>query len=347
MTIVADRDIPYLQGVMEPFARVVYLDGRSIAPADVRGADGLVVRTRTRCDGALLTGSAVKVIATATIGYDHIDREWCRAHGIEVATSAGCNAHAVLQWLGAVLRELTLTGRIAGPGGTTVGVVGAGNVGSLVARYAALWGFKVLCCDPPRERAATAGKPDGLWAPERFHTFDEVARAADLITFHIPLTTSGPEATLRMAGPQFFAGLRPGAVVFNSSRGEVLDSAALLAADCGCVIDTWDPEPAIDPALAAKALLATPHIAGYSIQGKAMGSAMAVRALAKRFGWLLTDWYPEQTGPQTVPADITWDEMCRRIPAYFDIAALSAELKREPGSFEAMRNGYRYRQEFF
>ncbi len=346
--IVADKDIPYLEGVLEPYAGVVYVPGAGIGPEEAAEADALVVRTRTRCDAALLEGSRVGMIATATIGYDHIDMEYCRAHGIGVATAAGCNARGVLQWFGAAMRTLRLSGRIGQPGEVAVGVVGVGNVGSLVARYASLWGFRTLCCDPFR---AAVAADDGMYRPAEFFSLEQVARQADVVTFHVPLSCAGPHPTAGMAGTEFFGMLRPGAVVLNSSRGEIADSAALLGAvasgRCGCVIDTWAGEPRIDPALLRVSLLATPHIAGYTLQGKAMGTAMSVRALARHFGWPLTDWYPPQAGDPSRAVDISWDEMCRRMPQHFDIEAQSAALKANPAAFESMRNQYAYRREFF
>ena len=145
MKIVADSAIPFFQGVLEPWAEVRYLPGSRIAAEDVRDADALVIRTRTRCDERLLAGSRVRLIATATIGFDHIDTAWCAAHGIRVATAAGCNARGVLQWAGAVLAHLARTQGWK-PAQRTLGIVGVGHVGSLIREYACLWGFRVVCC---------------------------------------------------------------------------------------------------------------------------------------------------------------------------------------------------------
>lgn len=203
MKFVIDSAIPYLQGVLEPFAQVVFLPGREIGAADVRDADALIVRTRTRCDERLLAGSRVRMIATATIGFDHIDRTWCAARGIEVATAAGCNARGVLQWVAAVLESLS---RRQGwsPREKTLGIVGVGHVGSLVKSYAEAWGFRVLCCDPPREERERCG----------FLPLEEVARHSDLLTFHTPLDDS----TRHMCGETLLRQMKPGAVVINSSR---------------------------------------------------------------------------------------------------------------------------------
>lgn len=328
--LIADRDIPFLAGVPEPYARVEWRAGAEISVQEVRDADALVVRTRTHCDEALLAGSRVRMIATATIGHDHIDTDYCRARGIAVATAAGCNARGVLQWMGAVLRALGT------PAGRVLGVVGVGNVGSLVVESARRWGFEAMGCDPFREG---------------FATLDEVARRADIVTFHVPLTRTGPHPTFRMAGAEFFARMKPGAILVNSSRGEVVDGAALLAAHrakgIDYVLDVWPDEPRISPELLQKSLLATPHIAGYTLQGKANATAMSVQALARHFGWqALENWRPEQVA-EVVPRNISWKEMAAQMPTYFDIEALSDALKSHPENFEPMRNHYDFRTEFF
>lgn len=331
MKIVADSAIPFLQGVLEPWAEVRYLPGSRIAAEDVRDADALIIRTRTRCDGRLLAGSRVRLIATATIGFDHIDTAWCAAHGIRVATAAGCNARGVLQWAGAVLAHLARTQGWK-PAQRTLGIVGVGHVGSLIREYAGLWGFRVVCCDPPREERERCG----------FRPLEEVAREADILTFHTPLDAS----TRHMAGSRLFGRMKPGAVLINSSRGEVVDGEALLRSGLGWALDVWEHEPNPDPALLENALLATPHIAGYSEQGKANATAMSVASLARRFGLPLDGWYPPQAAP-AVPRPISWQELCRTIGGAYDIADESRRLKERPGDFESMRDHYAYRREYF
>ena len=254
LKIIADSAIPFLEGVLDSWAEVRRLPGAVITAADVRDADALIIRTRTRCNAALLDGSRVGFIATATIGFDHIDLEYCRRRGIGVATAAGCNARGVLQWAGAVLHYLS---REQGwsPAERTLGVVGVGHVGSLVSEYARRWGFRVVCCDPPREERERLG----------FLPLEQVAEQADLLTFHTPLDAS----TRGMGSAALFARMKPGAVVMNSSRGEVVDGQALLESCHPFVLDVWEHEPDIAPALLDRALLATPHIAGYTEQGKA------------------------------------------------------------------------------
>ncbi|MDR2912949.1 MAG: 4-phosphoerythronate dehydrogenase [Alistipes sp.] len=345
MKIVVDRDIPFLSGVFEPWAEVVYLRGDSIGASDVLDADAILTRTRTRCDAALLEGSTVRFIGTATIGFDHIDMEWCTSRGIRVVTAAGCNRRGVLQWVSAALAWLA-GNRGLKPSETTLGVVGVGNVGSLVARYAAKWGFRVMCSDPPRERA------EGLTAVDGFHPLSEIVEHSDVLTFHTPLTTIGPDATRHLVDREFVTSTRPGAVIFNSSRGAIIEPGSLRGSIRDYIADTWNAEPHIDREVLNSSLLGTPHIAGYSLQGKATGTAMVVNALAREFDLPLPaaagldHWYPEGA-PRSEARDITWDEMCAEMPSHFDIAAESAALKSAPDRFEAMRDNYDYRLEFF
>lgn len=331
MKIIADSAIPFLEGVLEPYAEVRYLPGKSITAADVRDADALIIRTRTRCDATLLEGSRVRLIATATIGFDHIDLAWCAARGIHVATAAGCNARGVLQWIGAVLVHLSRTQGWK-PADRTLGVVGVGHVGSLVRQYAEAWGFRVLACDPPREEREHGG----------FLPLGKVAREADLLTFHTPLDAS----TRHMADAALFRKMKPGATVINSSRGEVVDGEALAASGLQWVLDVWEHEPQIDARLLDRALLATPHIAGYSLQGKANATAMSVATLSRFFSLPLEGWYPPQVTP-AAPRPISWEELCATIGTAYDIEAESRRLKARPEDFEALRDHYAYRKEYF
>lgn len=173
LRILIDKAIPFLEGLFEPYAEVVYLPGDGFTAEIVQDADALIIRTRTKCNAALLRGSSVSIIATATIGYDHIDMEYCRENNIKVSTAAGCNARGVLQWFGACLSHLS---RRDGwhPRDMRLGVVGVGNVGSLIAEYGAMWGFDVICCDPPR-------------GVEGFVELEEMLPLVDIITFHTPL----------------------------------------------------------------------------------------------------------------------------------------------------------------
>lgn len=345
--IVADCDVPYLKGVLEPFAEVRYVKGVAICHDDLHDADALIIRTRTRCGRELLEGSSVKLIVTATIGFDHIDMGYCRAAGIEVVTAAGCNARGVLQWVAAVLAYAS---RVQGwaPSERTVGVVGVGHVGSLIAKYAKLWGFRVLCCDPPRV-IAERGLNDG--GERSFVSIDTIMEQADIITFHVPLNLTGEHATYHLADSSFLNKLRDNTLIVNSSRGEVIDSAALTDAaaekSLSFAIDTWENEPHIDHNTLSQALVATTHIAGYSAQGKANGTSIAVNTISQHFGFMLKDWYPSQFVARTTPQDISWEDMCKTIAEHFDVEAETATLKSSPEEFENLRNNYSYRQEYF
>lgn len=331
LKIVADEAIPFLDGVLDPWARVIRRPGREIGPRDAADADALIVRTRTRCDEELLRSSSVRLVATATIGFDHIDLDWCRRHGIRVATAAGCNARGVLQWVAGVLVRLS---RRQGwrPCERTLGIVGVGHVGSLVKHYAESWGFRVLCCDPPREERERLG----------FLPLDEVARRSDLITFHTPLDDS----TRHLCDERLLGLLPPGAAVINSSRGEVVSGEALLRSGHPYALDVWEHEPRLDAALLAGAEVATSHIAGYSLQGKATATAMAVQAVADCFSLPLSGWYPS-AAPPSRPREIGWEELCRTIDAHFDCRHETERLKSAPEAFESIRDRYAYREEYF
>ena len=330
--IVADRDIPFLAGVLEPWFEVRYLAGNAIGPADVRDAVALLVRTRTRCNAALLAESAVRFIGTATIGTDHIDTEYCASRGITVASAPGCNAPAVAQYVRVALRALALDRP-----GTTLGIIGVGHVGSLVAEVGRRAGMHVLLNDPPREAAE---------GPSGFTPLPALLAASDVVTLHIPLWPENRD----FADEAFFAAMKPGATFINASRGEVVDETALLAARPRLghlVLDVWKNEPAINRALLAASDIATPHIAGYSIQGKINGTQAVVRALGEAFGIdPLRDFSIPVFGPGvSVPASNF------PVPGVFlpqdtyDIWKDDSSLRRDPSSFESLRRHYSFRND--
>lgn len=331
MKAIIDKAIPYIQGVLEPYGEVIYRDGREFSAEDVRDADLLIIRTRTRCDASLLEGSSVKLIATATIGFDHIDLDYCASRGIEVVTAQGCNAAGVLQWVAAALAMLSKKDGWH-PSERTLGIVGVGNVGKLVEQYARAWGFNIVRCDPPRKE-----REGGDFLP-----LEEVVKTADIITFHTPLDST----TYHLINDDIISLMRPDATIINASRGEVADTAALLKAGQTLLLDVWENEPTINSELLKKALVTTPHIAGYSAQGKANATAAVVAAAAERFSLPLQGWYPEQVQPAT-REPIGWEEMCSTIEKYCPLMEQSEELKSHPEEFESLRNNYSYREEYF
>jgi erythronate-4-phosphate dehydrogenase len=331
MKILADKAIPYLQGVLEPFAEVVYLNGNEFTTEVVSDADALIIRTRTRCDKALLEGSKVEFIATATIGFDHIDLEYCREHNIEVATSAGCNARGVLQWISSALALLAKRDGFR-PEERTLGIVGVGNVGKLIKEYAEHWGFHTICCDPPRQEREQLD----------FVSLEEVLQKADIVTLHTPLDAT----TRHLINEQNIALLHSGATLINASRGECVATEATRRNDLTYITDVWEKEPNIDAEYLAKSIVATPHIAGYSAQGKANATTMAVQALARHFSLPLTDWRPINV-TRVEPKTISWEQMSNSISNYCDLTAESMALHSRPDLFESLRNNYLYREEYF
>ncbi len=331
MRVLIDKAIPFINGVLEPFAEVKYLDGKDFTREEVCIADALIIRTRTRCNQALLEGSKVQFIATATIGFDHIDLDYCHRHDIAVTTSAGCNARGVLQWVAAALSLLAKHEDFR-PEERVLGIVGVGNVGRLVKEYAEHWGFRTICSDPPRESREHLG----------FVSLEEVLRQADIVTLHTPLDAT----THHLINRNNISLLRSGATLINASRGECVATEATRRNDLTYITDVWENEPDIDSEYLAKSLVATPHIAGYSAQGKANASAMAVQALARHFNLPLQNWLPAKVG-KTEPKMISWEELCGTISNYCDIKSESETLRKEPQKFEQLRNNYRYREEFF
>ena len=317
MKIIADEAIPYLKGIFENECEVEYYPGSEITPQRVKDADALIVRTRTKCNAQLLEGSKVKVIASATIGTDHIDRAWCQSHNIALFNAPGCNSGGVLQYFLTALFKCLSTrelwqkflnsapdaGSVAGVDGTaegaaaataagdsaaesapfTVGVIGVGNVGSKVAAACEGLGFEVLRNDPPKERQQTLAYNSGYLRIVDFkdyYSLDYLLENSDVVTLHVPLD----ETTRGMADANFFARMKPGAIFINSSRGEVVDEAALLAnlhKLAAVVLDVWIGEPNINKELLQSAFIATPHIAGYSAEGKIKGTQMAVEAIRR------------------------------------------------------------------
>ena len=348
MKIVCDDKIPFLRGTLEPFAEVVYLPGKQTTPDVVRDADAIITRTRTICNESLLKGSSVRVIASATIGYDHIDTAWCEANGIIWKNSPGCNSWSVKQYIASVLVSLARRHGLD-LGSMTLGVVGVGNVGSKVAEIASLLGMKVLLNDPPRARAEGG---------DAFVSLDYLMEHADIVTLHVPLTMTGEDATWHLFDAARIARLRPDQFLFNSSRGPVVEERALKAAlksgaIRGAVLDVWEVEPEIDRELLGLLEYATPHIAGYSADGKANGTTMSVRTVASVLGLPLTDWtatgVPAPAQGLTFCLDATGkstqEVLTEAILYTYDVQKDTEALRTAPELFEKLRGDYPVRRE--
>jgi len=349
MKIVIDDKIPFIKGVLEPYAEVVYLSGAKIAHSDVADADALMVRTRTRCHEALLKNSSVKFITTATIGYDHIDTKWCETNGIVWTNAPGCNSGSVHQYMASALATLSTHFGFKFEE-KTLGVVGVGNVGSKVAKLGKALGMEVLMNDPPR------AKKEG---PAQFVPLDEILSQSDIITLHVPLNCSGAYHTYHLFDDDTFKCLPRRTILINSSRGEVVENLALKnvlkSGRIGAAaLDVWENEPDINLELLPLLNIATPHIAGYSADGKANGTAMSVQALSRFFGLPLTEWQPSEVPAPLQPLHFELDCrgktlqqcLCEAIWHTYAVNDDDGLLRASPETFEKQRGDYPVRREF-
>lgn len=343
--ILADTHIPYLKGVAEQIGEVEYLPGNQFTREAIRDRDALIVRTVTHFGEEILSGSSVQLICSATIGYDHIDTAWCDTHGVAWRTAPGCNATSVEQYITASLlllaekHHLNLAER-------TIGIVGVGNVGSKVAVACGKIGMRVLLNDPPREEREGKGI---------FTDLETIRREADFITFHTPLTKSGEHATFHLAGDPFFEELPKKPFILNAARGGVTCNRSLTRAlqqgkIGGAVIDCWENEPDISRELLELADIATPHIAGYSADGKWSATRMSIENLIRYFSLEVTPRYasiPEPAQPlidlQDIPAAA---QLPHAVWHSYDPTGETAALKASPESFYRFRSTYPLRREY-
>ena len=338
MKAVIDEKIPYLRDALLAMGiEVVALPGSAITAGDLADAYALFVRTRTKCDATLLEGSAVRFIGTATIGYDHIDVEYCSHRGIVWTNAAGCNAGAVLQYVQAVVYSWARDTGVALTG-LTLGIVGLGEIGSRVATWAGNVGMRVLANDPPKADAGVAG----------LVSLEEIAAECDIITFHPSLNVDGVYKSVHLADAAFFASLAHCRLLINASRGAVVDNDALLAAlessavQCAAV-DVWEGEPDISLPLLERAYIATPHIAGYSAEGKMNATAIVLDEFARNINYVgeLPVLRLDAPREPVVRAASEQDAML----AIYSPLDDTAMLKRAPGDFESLRNNYCLRRE--
>jgi erythronate-4-phosphate dehydrogenase len=348
MKIIIDDKIPYIRGAFEKVAEVIYLPGNKTTPEIVKDADAVITRTRTICNENLLKGSSVKFIATATIGYDHIDTEYCRQAGIEWTNAPGCNAVSVNQYIASALFSWSMRNR-TDLAGKTIGIVGVGQVGSRVAKTCETIGMKVLLNDPPRERAEGS---------EKFVSLKTIQMEADIITFHVPLNMTGEDATFHLANTEFLAGLKKQPLFINSCRGEVFETDAIKQARksgliSGLIIDCWENEPDLDLELLKMADYGTPHIAGYSKDGKANGTMMSVQAVSRFFNLGLDNWQPSEVEPPENPVfEIDGNQrreysiLAEAILSTYNIETDDEALRDAPHLFEKLRGDYPVRREF-
>jgi erythronate-4-phosphate dehydrogenase len=342
MKVIIDNKIPYIEGIIEKLGgvtpnEVIYIPGIKFTPEIVRDADALIIRTRTHCNRELLEGSKVKFIATATIGFDHIDTDYCKEAGITWTNAPGCNSASVAQYIHSTLlllekeKGFTLKGKC-------IGVVGIGNVGSKVCNVAQSLGMRVLMNDLPRADKEGAGM---------FTDMETITRECDVITFHTPLNKEGKYKTYHLADAEFFSSLKKSPVIINTSRGEVTETSALLSAlekkqISEAVIDVWENEPDISLELLNKVFLGTPHIAGYSADGKANATRMSLESFC-RFFHINPDFdiQPIQPDSSVIKASTETDAYLQM----YDPRRDSNALKANPELFEQLRGDYPFRRE--
>ena len=335
--VVIDKGIPFLEGVFPPEIEVLHLSPEDITPEAVRYADALFVRTRTRINKELLHGSNIRFVATATIGFDHIDQDYCREAGIHWVSCPGCNAQAVCDYVEEAIATYSAasdspqSGRPIG--GTPsysspcerpiLGIVGYGHVGKLVAQMAERKGYKVLLSDPPL----------GIGLP-----LEQLAPLCDIITFHTPLTREGEYPTFHLCDANILRLCQPGTLIINAARGGVIDEQALLSTlntkhstlNYKTAIDCWENEPNLNQDLLKHVNLASFHIAGYSIQGKMNASEMCLRAFCEFFSLPILS-INKKVVPLQGDSEPGW------------LKRISAQLKASPEHFEQLRKQYKLR----
>ncbi len=338
MHIVADENIPFAREAFSTIGEITLVHGRSLPPLD--DCDALIVRSITKVNGDLLDGTPVSFVGTATIGFDHIDRAYLERRGIGFSSAPGSNSNSVAEYVVAALLEYAGTKDIT-LAGTSIGVVGVGNVGSKVAAKCRALGMSVLLNDPPR--AEESGDPS-------FLPLDDLP-GADFLTFHVPLTKDGPHPTWHLASDSLLSSMN--GVLLNTSRGSVVDEAALHRHLGGSVrdaiLDVWEHEPDVDRSLAVKVFGGTPHIAGYSFDGKVNGTQMMYDAVCAHFGidpvWNAADSMPP--GGTVACADGDVEDVLRdAVRQVYDIRRDFAAFAERMDAFDRLRKEYPIRREF-
>ncbi len=355
MKIVADANIPFVRECFSSVGSVEILSGRDITPGVLADAEALLVRSITPVNRELLAGTGVRFVGTATIGFDHVDLAYLEQNGIGFTSAPGSNANSAAEYVLAALLEIGRRHQLRLEG-KSIGVIGVGNVGSRVAAKCEALGMRVLRNDPPLQRQTG----DPKYVPL------EALYGCDFLTIHTPLTRDGVDKTHHLADAGFFSSLKPGAAFLNAARGAIVDSPALKAAVRSghlraVVLDVWEGEPRIDTELLEMVDLGTPHIAGYSFDGKVAGMIMIYRALCTHFGLTprfdVADFLPQPEVPRVEVATAGFNDeelLCRTVQQVYDIRRDDRDLRRvvhEPAEargryFDTLRKNYPTRREF-
>lgn len=354
MRIVADQDIVALDGHFSRYGELVKLPGRQIVPAAVKQAEVLLVRSVTRVDAGLLEDSAVRFVASATSGTDHVDIGWLQRQGIGFASAPGANANAVVEYCLAALAELSRSLDLD-PGRRSAGIVGAGHVGGRLARLLLQLGYRVHVCDPLLD---TAAREQLLRAGVNFSHFPDILQH-DIVSLHVPLVRGGSHNTYHMVGRKALEQMRPETILLNTSRGAVVDNLALAEALAGgqrlhAVLDVWESEPEPDLHLLARTRLATPHIAGYSLESKLRATALVASAMGSFFGIFAEPPAPLAALPQhplAVPQSVTpplYPELLAQMHPLHQLDATCRNWQPSdlPEGFDRCRAGMVNRREF-
>jgi erythronate-4-phosphate dehydrogenase len=352
--IVVDRNIPLALSAFGGIGDVTLLETTAMTAVNVRDAAALVIRSETKVGPGLLEGSAVRFVGSATIGTDHVDLQYLASRGIAFANAPGSNANSVKEYILAALLTLARSGGFP-LRGRTLGVVGVGNVGSRVVRLASTLGMTVLENDPPLERERGGGG---------FLPLDDLMEC-DIISLHVPLTRGGTDPTYHLFDARRIGAMKPGSILINTARGAVVETGALSAAlrsgrIASAVLDVWEGEPSIDCGLLGLATLGTPHIAGYSFDGKVNAAGMIRDALC-RFAGVHSVWDPApEIPPPAVPSVVLKQEgtveesLAQAVGVCYDIEAddrlmrglLDVPPEGRARFFMGLRTGYRLRREF-
>jgi len=347
--ILVDENMPYARELFSRLGEVKPVAGRPIPMDELADAQALMVRSVTKVNASLLSGTAVKFVGTATAGTDHVDQAWLDEAGIGFSAAPGCNAIAVVEYVFSALLMLaerdgfTLKDR-------TVGIVGVGNVGSRLQARLEAWGVRTLLCDPPRAERGDAGD---------FRPLEALVREADILTFHTPLFKEGPYKTLHLADDALISALKPGAILINACRGAVVDNAALLTRleagqDLSVVLDVWEPEPDLNVELLKRVDIGTPHIAGYTLEGKARGTTQVFEAFSDFIGHrqqvaLDTLLPAPEFGRITLHGPLDQPTLKRLAHLVYDVRRDDAPLRKVagiPGEFDKLRKNYLERREW-
>ncbi|MFS1538291.1 MAG: DUF3410 domain-containing protein [Candidatus Phlomobacter fragariae] len=350
MKILVDENMPYTTQLFGTIGEVKVVSGRSISSLQLATADALMVRSVTPVNETLLKESKVKFVGSATAGFDHVDRQWLAQAGIAFSAAPGCNATAVVEYVFSAL--LLLAERDCFDlRDKTVGIVGVGNVGSRLNARLKAWGVNTLLCDPP---CADVGNNS-----EQFWPLEKLVSQADILTFHTPLNKSGPYSSYHLLNEELLAALPVGRILLNTSRGAVVDNQALLKAlengkKIHVILDVWQHEPSLLVPLLAKARIGTPHIAGYSLEGKARGTTQIFTAFSQFLGQSqqinLADLLPiAEFNEINFKGKLTQASLKRLVHLVYDIRRDDVSLRKVAhiaGQFDHLRKYYPERREW-